>query len=561
MQKNWNISCPDIGLTERLSTELNKSHLFTGLLVNRGLNSKKAIEHFINCDLSILHDPFKLPDMDVSVRRIKKAVRTKEKVLIFGDYDVDGLTSIALLKNVLNKLGLETLHYLPHRLKEGYGLNKEAIKYAVSKGVSLLITLDCGTSSFDEVEILKKNKIDVIIVDHHTPLENKLPRALAIINPKRQDSCYPYSELAAVGVVFKLAQGLLGEVPEDELDLVCLGTVADVAPLNGENRVIVKHGLEVLSQTKKPGLKALIDVARIKDKKITTGFINYILGPRINATGRMATSQISLDLLMSNDLDEALKLAQELDRYNKMRQQVEAQILEEALAKVQREINFKDHFVIVLSSQNWHQGVSGIVASKIAERFSRPTIIISVEEGVGKGSARSSGDFHILEAISGCDKFLISFGGHKHAAGVVIKENKIKDFSLAINDFARKNFKPENFLTTVDIDKEAALKDLNLDLVEDIQSLAPFGEGNERPVFCSFNLKIKDRPVILGRDTLKFWASDGKFTYQAVGFGMAGYSQLITDTDGIDIAYRVSLDNWQGRRELQLDIEDIRVSA
>jgi single-stranded-DNA-specific exonuclease len=559
MPRIWNIAKPEIKLQTELKKELGISQILSQILINRGINEPEEAKRFLRSDLSDLVNPKSLPDIAVACARLKQAIRAKEKVMIFGDYDADGITATALLKSLLGKLGLEVLHYLPHRVKEGYGLNREAVRIAKEKSVSLFISVDCGTASINEIEELLRMKIDTIVIDHHQPTTEKLPPALALINPKRADSEYGYKDLAGVGVAYKFAQAITQEVREEDLDLVCLGTIADVVPLNGENRIIAKQGLYCLAQTKKPGLKALMRQSGMKDGAIDARSVSYIIGPRINASGRIDSAEVSLQLLMSESEAEAEELAKLVNRHNQKRQALESVILKEAQDIINKEVNFKDQRVIVVSKEGWHQGVLGIVASKLADRFYRPAIVISIADNLCRGSCRSIKNFHILEALLACKYLLKQFGGHSRAAGLSIAKDKIKDFQEAINCVARERIALEDLYPRLDIDLEAKLSDFDESVLSELGQLAPFGEGNREPVFYTKNLKLKSEPEVLGRDTLRLWVTDGDKTFKAVGFNLGMLKDEILESDHFDLAYTPSLDRWYEPAAIQLEIKDIRL--
>jgi len=552
------IASPDTHLQNTLSRELSISKILTQLLINRGIKNVEEAEKFLNASPDHLLDPYLFSDMQNAVNLIKKAAKNKKRVMIFGDYDVDGLTALALLKEALLKKGLETTHYIPHRIKEGYGLNKDAIHFARQKGVALLITVDCGTNNNEEIQELRRHNIDVIVTDHHEPVNHDVALcASAIINPKIKESRYKYRDLAGVGVAYKLCQAITGKKLLDDLDLVALGTIADVVPLTGENRVIVKEGLIKLAHTKRPGLKALIETSRIKGKKITPSFVSFILGPRINASGRMDTAEIALNLLMSESDDEASELARTIEMFNRQRQKIEEKILEEARDLIDREINFKEHKIIVIAKENWHQGVLGIVASKLADKFYRPTIVISKMGTLCKGSGRSIKNFHLFQALLECKDFLKTFGGHSHAVGLTITSDNIEAFRNKINRLAKEKLLLEDLLPSLDIDTELSLSDLNQEIITEFEGLEPFGIGNPEPLFYTRNLKVRGEPQVLSRDTLKFWVTDGRITSAAIGFGMASFKDSITCADSFDLVYTPRIDDWQGRESVLLEGKDI----
>jgi single-stranded-DNA-specific exonuclease len=560
MQKLWNVFPPNPLKQIRLAKELDIHPLIAQILINRNIHDAKDAKDFLKADLNSLHDPFELKDMDKSVERIKKAKKNKEHVFVFGDYDVDGLTSCALLKSTLLKMGLNVSHYIPHRLNEGYGLNGSIENLAKHKKIDLLISVDCGITSVDEVANLNKAGIDTVIVDHHEPIKDKLPKALAIIDPKRPDCSYPFKDLAAVGLVFKLCQALESKHWQEDLDFVALGTIADVMSLSGENRILVKHGLKQINKTKKKGLQSLIDVSGLKGKEIQPGFVSFILAPRLNASGRLSSAERSLSLLLSQDLTQAQNLAKELNEENKQRQKIQDEIFNEAISIIEKEINFKDHSVIILSKEGWHRGVLGIVASKITERFYRPSVVISLEHGLGHGSGRSIESFHLFNALSNCSSQLKKFGGHAFAVGLTILSENIDEFKLLLNDFARQNLQPADLQPGLKIDAEISLSALNLGLIEDLENLAPFGVGNPTPLLCSRNLKIKSRPALLRGDTIKFWVTDGKLTCQALGFGMGGIFEMVSEARSLDLVYTPSIDSWREEPAIQIEIKDIKAT-
>ncbi|MFC1594392.1 single-stranded-DNA-specific exonuclease RecJ [Candidatus Omnitrophota bacterium] len=560
MQKVWKIATANPILQARLAQSLDIHPAISQVLANRGIATVKEAESFLNADMAALHDPFELEDMHRVVDRIKKAKVKKENVLIVSDYDADGVTSCAVLTLLLRKIGIDADYYIPHRVDEGYGISEKVMRYAQEKKIHVMLCLDCGISNFQELKELKERKVDVIIIDHHRPINDTLPVAFGIINPKKSSCAYPFEDLASVGLVYKLVQAFFGDDLREYLDLVAVGTVADVMSLRGENRILVKEGLEQLNTTERIGLKALMDASSLKKKKIVPGLISFVIGPRINASGRVDSAEKALRLLLSDDAQEAKSLAAELNTYNRTRQKIEADILKEALNQVEHQVNFRDHFVIVLSQKDWHIGVLGIVASKISDRFYRPTIIISLDKEVGKGSARSIERFHIFDAISEVSDTLLGFGGHKYAAGITIAHDKVDSFREAINAVAKTKLSQDDLFPVLKIDAQIPLNMLGMEVAYAIERLAPFGIGNPTPVFCSRNLTLKSEPVIVGRDTIKFWVTDGKRTAQAIGFGMGDTFDMVAKSEMLDLAYAVSIDTWAAEPQIQLEIKDIKVS-
>jgi len=478
--------------------------------------------------------------------------------MVFGDYDVDGITSVAILKDTLVKMGADVCCYLPHRIKEGYGLSKNILHLAIERKIKLLITVDCGTNSHPQIKELRRAGIEVIVTDHHESSSQELPVASAVINPKLEASNYKYRDLAGVGVAYKLCQALSGSQLLDELDIVSLGTIADVVPLTGENRIIAKIGLSKLSLTLRPGLRALIESSGIKNKKLTSTSVAFILAPRINASGRMDTGEVALKLLTTKEENEAEELTKLLEAFNRQRQKIESVIMEEASGLIDREVNFKDHRVIVIANDGWHQGVLGIIAAKLADRFYRPTIIISkTQGGLCKGSGRSIKNFHLFKALSECKEFLSTFGGHSHAVGLVILQENIEDFKKKINSFAQEKMSFEDLLPSLEIDMELKLSELDEPLVAALELLEPFGSGNPEPLFYTRNLKVKGEVQVLGRDTIKFWVSDGKCTFQVIGFGKGALRASLVIAESFDLVYTPRLDHWQGEMSILLEAKDI----
>lgn len=560
MRKIWRVKASGAAICDTISSELKISKIMAQLLSNRGIESVKEAGEFITCSLSSCHDPYMMKDMDKAVARIKKAILNKDKILVYGDYDVDGMTGVAVLCTALKNLGAVVETYIPNRLEEGYGLNVQAIKKAHRDGVSLIITVDCGISSFSEIEHASAYKIDVIVTDHHEIVESRIPTACAVINPLREDCAYPFKHLAGVGVAYKLVKALYEGTPflaEDFLDLVSLGTIADIVPLKGENRILAKHGLGEINRRTRIGLEALTQASGLDGKDISSGHIGFILGPRINAMGRTGSPQKALELLMANDKAEALKLAKMLNAENRNRQKIESGILEEALSKVDREVNFKHHKIIVLGSENWHPGVIGIVASRIAERFYRPTILISLDGKLAKGSGRSIENFNLFNEILKCRDLLVGFGGHEAACGITIEKDKLDDFRDKINSGIRDDFDQEIFSPQLDIDMEIPLNALTEDVIGQIESLAPFGEENPRPVFSSRNLVVKDGPRQIGKGGFKIWVTDNNITCEAVSFGRSQLDQPKAGS-GVNLAYIPSINDWQGLQSIQLELKDVQ---
>lgn len=562
MEKIWKIKQPNLDLQKEISQALDISEILAQLLINRGVRSAEEAKGFLDCDLANLHNPFLLKGMKKAVQRIRKAKATGEKVMVWGDYDIDGITSVTLLMSVLKEMGVHVLHYLPNRLEEGYGLNEKGAKEAKKKKVGLLITVDCGISAHQTINYLKKIGIDTIVTDHHQPGEGSLPAAVAIIDPLQKGCSYPYKYLAGVGLAFKLACALSGnqkDVLDRYLDIVALGTVGDIAPLTGENRILVKQGLVNLGKTEKLGLVALIKVSGLANREINARHIGYILGPRINASGRLGSPEDSLRLLLATTEDEAYNLAQKLSKGNRTRQRIESQTLQEAIEQVESRINFKEHSIIVLGAPHWHQGVIGIVASRLVERYLRPTIMISLKDDFGQGSGRSIGNFHLLEAVTKCKDLLEEYGGHRRACGVKLKKDRFSEFSRTINQVASEMLVPEDLIPTLEIDAQIPLFNLNTGLIEQLDVLSPFGADNPKPLICSSKLKIKSKTSIVAGRHIKFWVTDGRLTCEAIGYNKVGVFPQLLAGQTVDLAYSPSINNWQGNFSIQLKIEDLKI--
>jgi len=556
--KILNIATPDISLQDTLSHEFGISKITAQLLLNRGIQSIPEAHKFLDATLEHLLDPFSFSDMRLAVNLIKKSAKDNEKVMVYGDYDVDGITSLVLLKSTLLKMGMEVIHYIPHRIKEGYGLNQTIVKTAKEKNVKLLITADCGTNSVSPIRELRRQHIEVIVTDHHEPGSSDTANyASAVINPKLAASGYKYRDLAGVGVAYKLCQAVSGEPLQEDLDLVSLGTIADSVPLTGENRIIAREGLERVCRTERLGLKTLIESSGIKNKKITPGYVSFILGPRINASGRLDTAETALNLLMSRDLQEARILARTMETHNRQRQKIENEILKEAQELINKEINFKEQKVMVVAKEGWHLGVLGIVAAKLADRFYRPAILISLNGGLCRGSGRSIKNFHLFNGLLECSGLLENFGGHQYAIGMVIPQDNIEEFKNKINSFANKSLRLEDLIPSLDIDMILGLSDLNEGFIRELENLEPFGAGNPEPLFYTRNLKLKGQPRIFSNDTLKFWVTDGELTYPAIGFGMGNLRESLVAADGFDLAYTPGVDTWRGEESILLEIKEI----
>ncbi len=568
LDKIWQVAAVNHELERQLADELGISSLLARLLINRGIKDSLSAKLFLSPQLTQLHDPYLLNDMAPAVERLRQAKAKKERILVYGDYDVDGITGVTLLISVLKKWGSQVSYYIPHRIKEGYGLNKIVIEKACRDGISLIITVDCGITAFEEVAYARQKGIEVIITDHHQPGEN-LPQAVAVINPGRRDSSYPFRELAGVGVAFKLVQALAMQPGSSDfsasiwkhLDLVALGTIADVSPLRGENRILVKYGLQELTQTGKPGLQALIEMTGIKDKEITPIHVGFILAPRLNAGGRMGEGGRGVKLLLAKSREEALPLAQSLDSENKKRQQIEAQTVKEGISRIKEEVDLESERVIVLADELWHQGVIGIAASRLMQKFYRPVILIALDKNQGKGSARSIESFHLFQALRECQDLLLALGGHSLAAGLTISREKIKHLKGRMNEIANSQLSKEDLIPKLKIDSQLRLKDINLKLIENLDLLGPFGKGNARPLFASPGVELLGSPHLVKNNHLKLRVTEGGLVREAIGFKMGDkLSELTGEATSVDLAYSLEINAWRGTKAIQLHLKDIRIS-
>jgi single-stranded-DNA-specific exonuclease len=556
-RKALKIPSPDPALQKKLSRELSVSPVLAQVLINRGIKTAAQAQEFLRASLSDLRPPEDFSQMRRAADLVRQAAREKSKVLICGDYDADGVTALCLVKETLAKAGLQAQHYLPHRVKDGYGLNQEAVRQAKAQGVRLVITVDCGVSNCAEVEELRRSNIEVIVTDHHEPPLDNLPPASALLNPKVGSCGYKFRELAGVGVAFKLCQAVSRSLLAEELDIVSLGTIADVVPLLSENRAMVKEGLREMQRTRRPGLRALMQSAGIENKRLNSVFVSFIIAPRINASGRMDSAEASLQLLLVKEKAEAEELAKLLESRNRQRQQEEQRLLAEAEELINREVNFQEHKAIVVAGPGWHQGILGVAASKLADKFWRPTVVISLAGDACRASGRSVGNFHLFHALKECGHLLRAFGGHSHAAGLVIGREQIEEFRRQFNRVAADRLSLEDLLPALDVEMELPLADLNDGLIAELEQLEPFGCGNREPLFYTPGLKLKGEPQVLGRQTLKFWVTDGETCRQVIGFGMAELKEGLSAAAGFNLVYQPRRDSWQGVETLILEAKEV----
>ncbi len=562
--KKWVYRSVDELKVQEISKKFDISPMIAAVILNRGIHELDDIERFIDRDITKFHDPSLLKDMDKAVSRIKEAINHKQKITVYGDYDVDGVTSTAILVDYLLKCGGDVNYYIPDRIDEGYGINKNALDRLKQEGTNLIITVDSGITAVEEIDYAIELGLDIIITDHHECKE-EIPNACAVINPKQEGCNYPFKDFAGVGVTFKLIQALAGkekqiEVMNDYCEIVCLGTIADVVPLLGENRLIVYYGLKKMHDTHNLGLKALNKASGISsNKKISTGFIGFGIAPRINAAGRVGSALRAVELFLTNNQKKAEEIAYELNEENKNRQTTEAQILEEAFEMIEKDIDLSEQKVIVLSGANWHHGVIGIVASRITEKYHRPTILISIEGDEGKGSGRSINGFNLFTALSACSNDLVKFGGHEQAAGLTLHTENIAVFYEHIDTYAQENLCDDNLIPRIHIDYRISIDQLDFGTIRQLETLEPFGMGNPAPVFALQNVVISNlRAVGEGKHLKLTLEQDGRYI-DAIGFNMGNYEQKFITQDIVDVAGSLGINTYNGKDSVQIIVKDIRI--
>lgn len=562
MNKKWQIFEPDKNKIEEIKSKYKVNQLLATILANRNILKEEDIRLFLNPTRNDFYNPFLITDMDIAVNRIIKAIENKENITIYGDYDVDGITSITVLKSFLNDIGVETNTYIPNRLIEGYGLNKEAIDKISKKGCNLMITVDCGISAIEEIEYANSLGIETIITDHHEA-GNEIPKAIAVIDNKRKDSKYPFRELAGVGVVFKLIQaiGITLKLKEESylkyLDIVCIGTISDIVPLVDENRVIAKLGLLLVAQTKNIGLRSIINSSGYN--KIDSNTISFGVAPRINACGRMGKAEEALELFLSKDKNEVNELTNKLNEHNRKRQETEKAIFENALEKIKAE-HLDENKAIIVDGENWHHGVIGIVSSKITEMYFKPSILLSFEEdGIGKGSGRSIPGFDLHEALMKCSDTIEKFGGHSMAVGITVKKDNLEKFKKEFEQIATQS-KIDEIIPIINIDAKVDLSDIDKEMVESLKQLEPFGEANKMPVFAFKNLKIDSIRALSEGKHLKLTLKDNNYIINAIGFNIGYLANEYRIGDKIDVAGVLEINTFNGVDNLQINIKDIMKS-
>jgi len=567
IQRLWQPLHCDDAQAEALARELGIAPVTARLLCIRGISDVTEARRFLSPSLDDLLDPFALTDMSVAVERILAAIAKGERIAVHGDYDVDGVTSTVILRRALELLGADVIHFIPERLRDGYGLQPASLDRLAAEKVHLVISVDCGIRGVEAAAHARALGLDLIITDHHEP-DSELPRAFAVINPKRHDCSYPEKNLAGVGVALKLVQALCARSGRSHwipafVKVAAIGTLADVVPLTGENRVIAKLGLEMLSRgPHKIGLRALLEVCGLTGKEIDSYHIGFVLAPRVNAAGRMSTPDIAARLLLASSdgmAEEARQLAEQLNSENLRRQEEEADIVAQARKLVETDLEVGSRTVIVVAGEGWHRGVIGIVASKLVDTFHRPAIVISTDGEIGHGSCRSIPSFNMLAALESCADAMVKFGGHKQAAGLTMESSRLRELRARINDYAEERLHPDDLRPRIWIDGSLTFRSINEQVASDMTMLAPFGAGNPRPVFHASRVEVVDGPRRIKDRHLKMaFRQDGRIMRGVAWRAIERESFVSEHRSAIDLAYSLEQDTWNGERFLQLSVADFR---
>ena len=572
MNYQWNFKTASVqtaAAAAQLAADIGIHPALGSLLLERGIRDAAAARRFFHPQLSELHDPFLMNDMQTAVERINKALAGKERILVYGDYDVDGCTAVALVYKFLRQFCSNIDYYIPDRYEEGYGISKKGIDFAAATGVRLIIVLDCGIKAVEEIAYAKSLGVDFIICDHHVP-DSALPDAVAILNPKRTDNRYPDTNLSGCGVGFKLmqafaqsngiAQGRL--VPL--LDLCVVSIASDIVPITGENRILAYHGLRSLNTNPGTGLRAIIEVCGLGDRELTMNDIIFKIGPRINASGRMQSGGEAVALLVENDFTEAMEQAERINLYNEARKDLDRQMTEEAVELVRDLPGLDDRRAVVFYNEEWHKGIIGIVASRLTEQYYRPAVVLTRSEDLATGSARSVSGFDVYKAVQSCEDLLENFGGHTYAAGLSMKVENVPEFSRRFEAYVAEHIKDEQTQATLDVDAVLDFKDVNFDFYRQLKRFAPFGPGNARPVFCTFRVYDYGTSKVVGRgqEHIKLELVDNKSNtvMNGIAFGQSSQARLIKTKQAFDIVYSIE-ENTHKRGDVQLQIEDIRPSS
>ena len=572
MGQNWKyqpLTQEQSDLAARLSSELEISPVLCSLLVKRGITSVAEARNFFRPKLSLLHNPFLMNDMDVAVRRLNKALGKKERILVYGDYDVDGTTAVALVYKFLQQFSSNIDYYIPDRNEDGYGISKRGVDYAHSTGVKLIIVLDCGIKAVEEIAYAKSLGIDFIVCDHHVP-DEQLPCAVAILNPKLEGSTYPYPHLSGCGVGFKFMQAFAMDngIPADQLypllDLVAVSIASDLVPIMGENRILACHGIKQLNHSPSIGLKAIISVCGLNDKEISINDIIFKIGPRINASGRVQQGKVAVDLLIENNLKAAIEMSHQINEMNEARKELDKSMTEEANRIVEGLESFDERRAIVIFNPDWHRGVIGIVASRLTEVYHRPAVVITCTGDMATGSARSVTGFDVYKAMESCRDLLDNFGGHTYAAGFSLKVENIEAFAKRFEDFVTDNILPEQTAPVIEIDAELEFQQITRRFFNDLKKFAPHGPENSKPVFCTRNVCDYGTSKVVGRrqEHIKLELVDNKSNtiLNGIAFGQSRQAKYIKSKQSFDICYTLE-DNAYKHGEVQLQIESINTKV
>jgi len=563
LNKRWTTYNKNMENLEEIMDEFQASELIARAMINRGVDTVQKARVFLNADLGFLHDSYLLKGMDKAVEIILNAVKRKDKICVYGDYDVDGITSTAVMIRALGKLGADAVYYIPNRIEEGYGLNIGSMDKIKELGVSLVITVDCGIRSNEVIEYARSLGMEVIVTDHHE-CEGELPNALSIVNPHQYDCSYPNKGLAGVGVAYKLISALLeragyGNSSEEFLDIVSIGTIADVVPLLEENRVIVKNGLKRIRNTKNEGIKALLEVCGLSGKELNAYNVAFMLAPRINAAGRIADATECVELLLTDDSSRAIEIARKLDSDNRERQAIENEILNDAAAIIEKTIDVEKERVLVLCNENWHMGVVGIVASRLVDRFYLPAFIMSQDGELSKGSARSIPGFNVFEAMSRHSELFEKYGGHEMAAGFTIRTERIDALRKSMNLEFENAMGKDKHLPEILVDYKLAPGDITLDAVRQFKLLEPYGTGNPSPLFVYRGLKVlSSRAVGNGSKHLSLMVFDGVNEIKCIAYNLGDMQKVLSIGKKIDIICSVENNIWNNIESVQLNIKDIK---
>jgi single-stranded-DNA-specific exonuclease len=559
----WVVKHTDQQKAEELAKAMNIAPTTAALLVNRGIHTVETARYFLLEQTLSFHDPFLLKGMDVLVERVKLAIQEDEPILIFGDYDADGVSSTTVMMRVLMDLGANVDYYIPNRFTEGYGPNEAAFRKAAEKGIKLIITVDTGISALHEAKVARELGLDLIITDHHEP-GPVLPEALAIIHPKLEGSVYPFRDLAGVGVAFKVAHALYGFVPEELLEIAAIGTIADLVSLTGENRQIARHGISQLKRTNNHGLRALLSLTKTEPSSISEETIGFMIGPRINAAGRLGSADPAVRLLLTESREEAMMLAEEIDLLNKERQSLVAAISEEAIEEVERNFPVRDNQVLVIGKEGWNPGVIGIVASRLVEKFYRPTIVLSFdkEKGIAKGSARSIAGFDLFKNLSTCRDILPHFGGHPMAAGMTLGLENVDQLRERLNALAAGQLSEQDLIPVTQVDLEVCLDEISLESIKEMGQLAPYGVDNPKPKVMIKNAKIASmRRIGSNNSHIKMTLANGGASLDGVGFGLGKLYEQISPISSLSVIGELSINEWNNIRKPQIFLQDVEVNS